>query len=401
MPNLQMGQALARTQLSKALRALPSVESLVTSQKDARFVLSPQGHADWQSRVTDYSGVVRSAEGADAAANLPQSWWDSRLRTPELSLALVRGLLHIGDSVLLTAEGKLFEHSFPRYNRASSPGAVVVKSSTGTSFARDITVERSLPGLSFIIGELPRQFGHFLLEVFSRVWAWSLVRAALPGALPRLVAFAKDLAPWQRQFLELSDWAGHELVIVDEATEFDAALVASPAYVLHDAVSLVAAPAFQKIADGAGSSVTEPSRDVYVSRSQWPKLRRLQEEEKVERLFEARGFEIAHPQRLSVLQQVALARSARCLCGPVGSAMYLAAFQSRGASNFLLAPADFALPDDRMLAHLNGSDLAYYFGAGERSGPSRSADWKLDVDGLAAALDRWLKVGRPSQGGQA
>jgi hypothetical protein len=83
----------------------------------------------------------------------------------------------------------------------------------------------------------------------------------------------------------------------------------------------------------------------------------------------------------------------------VGSALYLAAFQQPGASNFVIAPADFALPDDRMLAHLTGANLGYYFGSGGRRGAERSADWRIDMDGLAAGLDRWLaETASPHQG---
>lgn len=390
MPTFAKGQPLTHAKLSVETVQQESLEALFSSSIDGRVVIAPEETVDWRAAVTDYSEVVGPAQPGRWPRHQPQAWWHSRLLSPQLSISILQNAVHIGDSVLVTASGKYFEYSFPRYNRAPTNGAVVTKTAEGFHYACDVVAERTIAGLSFLIGDLPGQFGHFVLEVFARVWALKLLQQLLPDVPLRLVAFGGNLRQWQQDLLTLSDWAKHDITVLNEPAVFEAAIVASPAFVLHKAVSLKAAPAYATISQAADPDVRSASRRIYVSRSHWPKLRRLDDEEKVERLFQERGFEIIHPQTLTVREQVAIARSAKSLCGPVGSGMYLAAFQAPGASNFVVAPRDFALPDDRMLAHLTGADVAYYFGSGERAGVERSASWGVDLDGLAAALDRWM-----------
>lgn len=390
MPRFVQGQPLAHTKLAVETAPQKSLEALFRSCADGRVVIDQGATVNWRAAVRDYSDVVGPAQPGRWPRHQPQAWWHSQLQAPQLSISILQNALHVGDSIVLTSEGRHFEYSFPRYNRAPTNGSVLTKSAQGFHFSCDVVAERPIEGLSFLIGDLPGQFGHFILEVFARVWALQLVQELLPQVRLKLVAFGGSLRPWQRDFLELSDWARHDVIVLNEPAVFEAAIVASPAYVLHNAVSLRAAPAYSTIARAADPGAEGSSRRIYVSRSRWPKLRRLDEETKVERLFQERGFEIMHPQTLTVREQVALARSAKSLCGPVGSAMYLAAFQEPEASNFVVAPRDFALPDDRMLAHLTGAEVGYYFGSGERKGAERSAGWHVDLDGLSAALDRWL-----------
>ena len=121
--------------------------------------------------------------------------------------------------------------------------------------------------------------------------------------------------------------------------------------------------------------------------------RKLLGEEAIDSFFADRALTSSIRTCSSMREKIALARSAERIAGPVGSGTYLAAFQRRGASSFIISPPGFAFRDDHLIAEFRQS-LLWYFVAEDvedPSAPPRDADYRVDVPRLASAVDRWLE----------
>lgn len=108
-----------------------------------------------------------------------------------------------------------------------------------------------------------------------------------------------------------------------------------------------------------------------------------------------------HPQRLSVTEQVAIARSAHVLAGSAGSAVYLGAFQPFGASEMVVSPRHYGFVDDLMISHLRHGELAYFFSADEElrhPAGARYQDHRVDVTRVAEAVEG-LRASEPAGSG--
>jgi capsular polysaccharide biosynthesis protein len=122
--------------------------------------------------------------------------------------------------------------------------------------------------------------------------------------------------------------------------------------------------------------------------------RELVDETAVEGAFAARGFDIVHAHELSIERKIELVRSAARIAGPVGSAMYLAAFARPGTDVLVLAPPRFAFADDALIAHFRGTRLSYFFGEerGDGTLEPQYTPWSVDVARLGSAIDEWTRT---------
>ena len=140
-------------------------------------------------------------------------------------------------------------------------------------------------------------------------------------------------------------------------------------------------------------------RLVYLSRSKLDATRRglLDGQElAVEDIFRAQGFEVVHPQLLSLPEQIRIVRGATHVAGCVGSQMHLMAFaRNEGKRVLRIAPSYFDTPTDRNIVRKGGGNFASFVVDRERPlGVLRSRSaWNLtkdDLSRLQIKLDQWL-----------
>ncbi|MEM9038640.1 MAG: glycosyltransferase family 61 protein [Actinomycetota bacterium] len=245
-----------------------------------------------------------------------------------------------------------------------------------------------LDGTHFFLGSLHPHFGHFLVEGLARVWAWRRVADLHPDA--RLLVYEPGLPRFGTRLLELAGVETDRLLFLQNTVEVDRLYVPDVAMRTHRWVSNPMGETWQHMASRIddGPAVT-PTRRVFLSRRSVAN-RPLVNTDEIEGLFESHGFEIIAPETLDVIEQIRLARSSSTLAGCVGSQMYLAAFQHRAARNLVLAPSNFYLRDDSLLADALDHDLAVCFGtAADFSTQERawSIDHRIVEQGIRAVAD--------------
>lgn len=278
---------------------------------------------------------------------------------------------HTGGQLLLTQDFQLTPASYnPMDGRLTLPTDV------------DIAAEpRVLAGDHFFLGSVHPHFGHVILEGLSRVWAFEAFERAHPGG--RCLIYE----PWTPDFaLDLLARAGlppDRLLRSDTPLLVERLHVPTAASLTHQWISPLQAGTWRRIAE-TFESEGPATRRVYLSRRGNP-ARPLLDEDEVEARFAAGGFEIVQPETLSLAQQGRLARQSRVLAGCVGSQMYLSAFQRPGAHNLVLAPSNFYLPDDHLIAELMGHSLSVALGdASEYRVPQ--GPWSINPNAVGALI---------------
>jgi capsular polysaccharide biosynthesis protein len=126
--------------------------------------------------------------------------------------------------------------------------------------------------------------------------------------------------------------------------------------------------------------------------------RRFLNQEEVEQVFHARGFEIVVPETLSVQQQIELFSQARVIAGPTGAAIANLVFAPQGCQLLVLAAINRHWPFHYWLnmAHAAGHLLRYLFGqaAGPSPHPAHPDLYFDDLSRLGPAVDAAIEATR-------
>lgn len=237
-------------------------------------------------------------------------------------------------------------------------------------------------GEHFLIGNASGHFGHFVLEGLARLWALDHLSARRRARL-RFLVYEPELRPFARELLELTGVPADRIVHAAPVDRVGRLITADPAMSTHYWITEPMQRVWWRATAGLSGV---PTRRVYLSRRA-ARQRILVNEEEIEAVFAEAGFEIVRPETLALREQVELAHSASHLAGAVGSQMYLAAFQQPGASTLVLAPPNFYLKDDVLLASVGRRQLDVLFGSQiNLSKPKQSRGWSIDADRVRAAV---------------
>jgi hypothetical protein len=178
----------------------------------------------------------------------------------------------------------------------------------------------TLPGRSLYLGVCHYHYGHFLTETLSRLWAFSreqlsdfdhILILPLNGHVPQ---FVRDLF----HSMKLQD----RLRVVAAPCNLEAVCIPGPAIQYPGRVHRQVAAIPKLFAHIGGQPETE--QPLYISRTAvTPGHHRVVVgEDRLERALAASGVRIFHPQRHSVMDQIATLRAHRNLIGFAGSALH-------------------------------------------------------------------------------
>jgi hypothetical protein len=327
------------------------------------------------------------------------SWWEQPFESPPLYAVLLHDAacrggdadLGQGERLLLAGRGRVVPDSFRVRNAAGSLADDLVAEADGRAWRApfDPGAWPRRAGLHYLIGSVWDQFGHFLLEGLARCWLLEHLREDVRAQLWFVTYDHAPLATWQLDALAALGVAADRLVYLEEPQRFQRLIVPSIAYDLHARAARAQIATWERVA-AALDTGGGPER-IYLSRSRWPYYRDLRGEGLIDRLFEARGFEIVHPQLISLAEQVTLVRNATHVAGAGGSGMYLAAFARGPVAKLVIAPRSYAFRDDQLISHLRGERLAFVLcPPGSDDVHPRAADFGVSLDVLGPAVDRWL-----------
>lgn len=349
----------------------------------------------------DLAGLMGAETPATTkASHRPESWWTAPTVVPPLYVAGlhdavcfggrvrdIRGRFHDTGPLLIAHERFLVDDSYHvRNGRRSLPADLVTPAGEGFILRHDLRSVKRHRGAAILLGSVYGHFGHFLLEGLSRTWAL----AQLDPDLPVVVFEHEPLHPWQLTILSALGVTEDRVIQLAEPRRFDRLLVPARAYDLHQGAAPELADAWAAI--GARFRRPTASPRLYLSRSRFRNRRVMRNEQDVERLFERHGFDVVHPERLPIAEQIALARAATHLAGSVGSGTYLGMFQRRRRDKLIVSPRGFTFRDDQIVSRLRRGRLCYFLTDDEDAEqPARDRDYGVPLERLDAAVARWLE----------
>lgn len=187
-----------------------------------------------------------------------------------------------------------------------------------------------LPGRYLYAGHFRGHFGHFLVESTARLWALDHVSGPLDGIL--YLPYRGQAAPIEAAM------RGHQpffqalgisapLKLISRPTQVEELILPELGFGWEDRYA--GSPAYRRFMMDRLSAAAEPQGGdkLYISRSRLPAARGgVLGETVIEENLSRLGYEIFHPERHSIPEQIARYRAARSVIALDGSALHLAAF---------------------------------------------------------------------------
>lgn len=192
-----------------------------------------------------------------------------------------------------------------------------------------------LPGRWLFAGVGRHHFGHFLMEATPRLWALDHMDEQPDGILLVPMAGRDIAAVLRRRLGPLMDGLaqGLPLHLVEGPTRVDEAIVPNQGFG-HLGWSHGTPEARRYMRHHVhGLAPADGAERLYISRRRLKNpAQQVPFEGRIERWMSQAGFDIFHPERHPVTEQIARYRAAQVIVGPDGSAFHLAAFaMPRGA----------------------------------------------------------------------
>ena len=174
-------------------------------------------------------------------------------------------------------------------------------------------------------------------------------------------------------------------MLADRPLEIAELTVSTAPIVLKQAIDPHALRPFERIADAfATTSATSATAAtaaggglaVYLSRARLGgNLRRARNEVEIEAVVAARGFQVLHPQEMSISEQVAAMRGADVVAGCDGSALHLAAFARPGTT---LVALDSRVVENQLMIDIARGLNAVHVPASVDGITQRDEPWTAD-----------------------
>ena len=246
-----------------------------------------------------------------------------------------------------------------------------------------------LSGRTFFGGHLRNAFGHFLLEVFPRFWP-DIPYAAFDHVLfySTRVGVPSPVEPYAADLLNaLGVDPKSSVHMPDRPVLCEDLTITTAPFVLKRAVHPAFLDPFERAhrsyAREADAGPITPRR-LYLSRSRLPDRKRgAANEEDVEALMARAGFEVVHPQEMSIAAQALAVGSAAAIAGCDGSALHLAAFARPGT--VLLSIDARPVPNQFMIDRVRGLDAVHVLASGAELS-NRMGSWVADLTLVREAL---------------
>ncbi|MFW2831510.1 glycosyltransferase family 61 protein [Sphingomonas sp. ID0503] len=376
----EAGHLFAATELQP--HHIPDLRALRCAAADGIYQIGPAP----DSRTLSLEACGEAAPSASAL--YMEGWRDRETKPIPTRMVSLKDALHLGQDCLANAAGRTFAQSTVHGGKPVR-GDVIVREGRRFVARAEVRIGREFTRPVLYLGTIPKQFGHFLLDLLPRLWP---VQWAKEYGYEIVAHADYDLsrATYQSPFFEAVGLSRGDVTILNEPARFSRLFKPLALYDLHRGAN----PAFfetcmqvTEILSARLATYRQPER-VYLSRRCWGKRRILQNEEAVEALFQERGYEIVFPEQLSVLEQMAAVASAKHLAGAIGSQTYLALFQRRPETAIILAPMTFTFADDAIIAAYRQARCGFVLGTpSDMTQSPRNQDYSVDMDEVARALD--------------
>ncbi|MFA9556917.1 DUF563 domain-containing protein [Evansella sp. AB-rgal1] len=308
--------------------------------------------------------------------------------TNEIYLASIKDGLCLKNQVIIYDNKYILPDSFRHYQYISPhKGLRFNEVSNKFTTKERISETNYQPGDSiFLSGEISQGYGHFLLEVVSRLW----ITQYMDISRYKFIMNPNDNKRWQLDILKSLGISKKQILFLNEPIRCERLHIPVQAFVLRKYTSSYAYNIWTKIGEYYNRSVGP--KKIYVSRSKLNnKRRQLVNEKEVEKIFASFGFRIVHPQELSVGQQINLFKNANIIAGPSGSGMYNSVFQRKSRRKLVLTTRNFVKMSDILINTSTSGQLNYFFGETIENHKSiHEAKWRINIYKLRKFLKCYL-----------
>lgn len=206
-------------------------------------------------------------------------------------------------------------------------------------------------------------FGHVITEMAGTFWVFDQHEASqFDGIVFHPFLFGSARTPWVRMLFETFGITPDRTIVVgNQALIADELWIPERLFILNASGHPLLKPVYGKLVEKAVSQCPNHyPKMLYLSRrgeSYRGNARSFPMERQIERLFKSQGYAIVHPERMPVIEQIALASQAVELAGFAGSALHLALFMEAGGRVIELTDGrygDRLSPTQRVCGELSG-----------------------------------------------
>lgn len=256
-------------------------------------------------------------------------------------------------------------------------------------------VAEHLPGTWLYVGNWMGQFGHWISETLTNLWALPHV-GGLAGILAHPFTFANDITAWQTDLLEDAGARGIPVrVLTNRVTSVQRLHVPTRPVVLNAYALPEAVTVWERVAEA--NQLVTPRPRLYFSvtahrsgaaaKPSDPR-RSFDNQSEIDDVFAAHGFHVVAPEEHSIREQIGMVRGAGILAGWSGSSLHLSAFAT--STTRVLELGDIRsggqpVPQQRAITAARGQQHAFLPSA-QRSDERRP----YDLDRLSHILGELL-----------
>lgn len=383
--------------LKKDIHKVKSIKSLVNNESDCQYIIpdynvyqthAPQSIAPPEEPNKSDISTQHLPNGVSLTNWVPQLW-KSCTSKPTISITkhhnciVYGGLInkttpgyHYNGQTFISSDFHITESSKGVWNGEKTlPGDILRNLKTNTWELIREPKGKDLDGEFVLLGNIQPHFGHAILEALSRLWFLDTELAENDKI--KYLVYEPDLRSYHNELFSLLKIDNEKIIYASRlGNRVEKLYVPDPGMRTHHWISNLQVNTWEKIAKNIDSS--PPSRKVYLSRRKI-KERPLENESQVEKILSESGFEIFHPQDHSLKEQIRMAKEAKVLAGPVGSQLYLSAFQQEGTKKIIFAPSNFYAKDDQLMSIAKRQHCIVAFGTKIDNLASRdSRNWRIN-----------------------
>ncbi len=311
-------------------------------------------------------------------------------RSPEIFLTSVRNAILVGRGAVVTEDGVVIEDLVPRepreyLARRDAQGMVFDR----RAFKDGLCAYRWFDTPAFLLaGPTDRSFGDWILNFPPKLLVAEAVKLDCP------IVVTADPLPQTVDMLAALGVDPGRLIFHDELGVSIFPKLYAPSWTMLDRLN-PAAGLFDIYRRAVRPSTAAPGPRLYLSRERVAN-RTLVNEMQMRELFERRGFQVVHPERLTFQQILETFANPSCVAGPYGSALLNLAFSNRRASCLFVGTPMPELFTQEAIAWLGELGLKFGYVHGHAADDSKpllkTGPWRAPLDQVELALDRILAL---------
>lgn len=322
--------------------------------------------------------------------------FDRTITYPPLYLRRYEGRVALARGGVVVADHTVFPDTF-RWHQASNPinRRLINVDADWARLRPQHWPVRELPGSYYYLDySNSGHFGHLMTEAMAKFWGWHAAKAADPSLKLLLRVSKRDPnRPEPRletRLLEAFGVPRSDMVWVDESVWVESLVGASPMW--HNTAPYYAHPeitdVWDRIREGLGNPDGPRHSRIFITRPGTEKNRPCRNTPAVEELFARHGFEIIHPARLDIGDQISLFHHADVIAGFGGSGLFNLGHARPGATLVVLSQEAYDSRSEYLYAAVRGLETHYFYSAPDLAQPEDGWSYKAFQSGWEFDFDR-------------